>query len=256
MLIDSHAHIASESFENDVEEVLKRAKDASIDAIINISTNPEELQRGFALSSLSENKIPLLYHAGATTPHDAAALGDEHFECFATAAELKKLVAIGETGLDYFHYKETASHQKKLLRRYLALANLHTLPVIIHCREAFRDFFDILDSEKKVEGVLHCFTGNESEAHELVERGFYLSFSGIVTFKKSTELQRIAKTIPLERLLIETDSPYLAPGPYRGKKNEPAYLRETAKFIADLHGISLEEISRICSENTRKLFKI
>lgn len=253
MFLDSHAHLTHTSFEDDVHLVLERARLAGVEALINICTNPEELQKGLLLSQ----EFPWVYTAAATTPHDVAAEGELHFPIMERAAREGKLIAVGETGLDYHYYAHTKQVQQHFLRRYLQLSQECHLPVIIHCREAFSDLFQILDEQYSgLPGVLHCFTGTLNEAHEVLARGWYLSISGIVTYKKSIDLQHVAKEIPLDRLLIETDAPYLAPVPYRGKTNEPAYLVATAQMIADLRGIPLFELAAATSQNTRSLFHI
>ncbi len=248
MLIDSHAHLTHEGV--DGRALLERAKQASIEHVINICTNPQELEEGIALAK----EYPWISNVASTTPHDVEKDGEKDFEWFASQTE--HLVAIGETGLDYYYEHSQKELQQHFLRRYFQLAKKVNLPVVIHCREAFADFFRILDEEYEGKGVLHCFTGTLEEADEVIKRGWYLSISGIVTFKKSTVLQEVAKKVPLEQLLIETDAPYLAPVPYRGKQNEPAYLVETAKFVADLRGISFEELGKATSANARALFSI
>lgn len=248
MIIDSHAHLCFK--ELDAPALLERALEAGISKIINICTEPDELLRGIEL----KKRYPWIYNVGSTTPHDVAKDGEAHFDFF--ASHTQDLVAIGETGLDYHYEHSNRALQKAFLRRYLQLAKRAQLPVVIHCRDAFSDFFKILDEEYAGPGVLHCFTGNMAEAKQVLERGWYLSLSGIVTFKKSFELQEVAKMVPLEQLLIETDTPYLAPTPYRGKPNEPAYIVETAKFIADLKGVSFESVVNQTAENTSCVFSL
>lgn len=255
MLIDSHAHLTSLKDE-DLDGVIERTKEAGVEAVVNICTNPEELSRGLELSQ----REPWIYQAAATTPHDAARNGEAHFPFMAAAAQSGQLIAIGETGLDYHYYRETADAQKELLRRYLALAAECDLPLIIHCREAFADFFHILDEAslaagKRLPGVLHCFTGTLEEAEGVITRGWYLSLSGIVTFKKSEELREVARQVPIEQLLIETDTPYLAPLPFRSKPNEPAFLVHIAQCIANARGIPIELLAKETALNARRLFK-
>ena len=202
-----------------------------------------------------------IYQAAATTPHDVEKEGEEVFEIIAYSARQGKLKAIGETGLDYYYEHSHRSVQKFFLRRYLHLALECQLPVIIHCREAFADLFEILDAEYQINGrhapgILHCFTGNMAEAEGVLKRGWMLSLSGIVTFKKSVELQQVAQEVPLEQLLIETDTPYLAPQKHRGKQNEPAFLVETANFIASIKHISLEKLAQAITQNASNLFKL
>lgn len=256
-LIDSHAHITSDTVYSEVGVLLERAKTAGIGQIINICTDASTLERGLALKP----NYAWVHNAGATTPHDVEKEGEQLFPLFAHHAKKGDLIAVGETGLDYFHHHSPKELQQTFLRRYLKLALECDLPVIIHCRDAFDDFFRILDEEyvikgKHAPGVLHCFTGTIKEAQEVIKRGWFLSLSGIVTFKKSDVLKEVAKIVPLNQLLIETDTPYLAPQVHRGKTNEPAFLVETAKYIADLKGITFEELSKATSENTKRLFKL
>lgn len=234
----------------DLDQILERAQLAHLEAIINICTTPTELEKGLKLAQ----EYPWVYNVGSTTPHDAVKDGEAHFGAFEKAAQSGQLVAVGETGLDYYYWKDSAAQQQALLRRYLQLADRCTLPVVIHCRDAFEDFFKVLDSEKPVAGVLHCFTGTIDEAKEVIARGWYLSLSGIATFKKSVELREVAKLVPLDKLLIETDAPYLAPQTYRGKRNEPAYLIETAKCLAEAREMELEPFIVATRQNALNLF--
>jgi TatD DNase family protein len=255
LLIDSHAHLTSSLVFEKIEDILERAKGVGIGAIVNICTDLWSLEKGLQLSE----KYSWIYQAAATTPHDVEKEGEEVFERMAQAARQGQLQAVGETGLDYYYEHSNRAIQQQFLVRYLHLALDCKLPVIIHCREAFSDLFAILDAEYQVEGklapgILHCFTGTMADAEEVLKRGWMLSLSGIVTFKKSLELQEVARTIPLEQLLIETDTPYLAPQKYRGQQNEPAFLVETASFIASLKGVTLEEVAAATSSNAKKIF--
>jgi TatD DNase family protein len=260
MYIDSHAHITSDALFPDVEGCLARARDYRVEAIVNICTNAITLERGIALAK----RYPWVHNAAATTPHDVEKEGEQLFPLMEKAAREGALVAVGETGLDYHYTHSPRELQQEFLRRYLRLALSCRLPVVIHCREAFSDFFKILDQEYMIEGkharchapgVLHCFTGTVAEAQQVVERGWFLSLSGIVTFKKSVELKEVAKSVPLEQLLIETDSPYLAPQSKRGKTNEPAYLPEIAAHIAELKGMSTEAVAMQTTLNAKRLFR-
>lgn len=254
--IDSHAHLTSTVYP-DVEAILTRAQSAGVEAIVNICTDVESLERGVELSK----RYPWVYNAASTTPHDAEAEGEKVFSLIALYAREGDLVAVGETGLDYYYKHSKMEIQQHFLRRYLQLALACHLPVVIHCREAFSDFFQILDEEYVLEGrhapgVLHCFTGTVAEAHQVIERGWYVSMSGIVTFKKSEELRAVAKIVPLSQMLIETDTPYLAPQSKRGKQNEPAFLPEIASVLAAVKGISAEEVAEVTSYNAKKLFNM
>lgn len=255
--IDSHAHLTSASLIDQVDAILKRALEANVRSIVNICTDLITLERGLKLSQ----SYPWVYQAAATTPHDVEKEGEAVFETIAQCARSGSLIAIGETGLDYHYEHSSKQIQQDFLRRYLHLALECRLPVIIHCREAFADFFEILDAEYRVNGkhapgVLHCFTGTMAEAEEVIKRGWMLSLSGIVTFKKSVELQQVAKEMPLSQLLIETDAPYLAPQKHRGKTNEPAYVVEIAACVAALKNLSIEEVAHATSENAHLLFNL
>lgn len=203
-----------------------------------------------------EKRFSQVKNAGATTPHDVEKEGEEVFPIFEEAAKGKLLKAVGETGLEYYYKELDRNVQKRFLVRYLHLAAECKLPVIFHCREAFADLFSIVDAEypKKAPAILHCFTGNMKEAEGVLERGWHLSLSGIVTFKKSVILQEVAKMVPLDQLLIETDAPYLAPQSKRGKQNEPAYVVETAEFIAREKNIPLELLAEKTTQNAYNLF--
>lgn len=247
---DSHAHLTSETILPTVEEIIERGKNVS--HILNICTDKTSLLEGIALAK----KHPHILNAGATTPHDVETEGECFFPFFEKAAKQKELVAIGETGLDYYNADSPIELQKQFLVRYLGLAAATQLPVIFHCREAFEDLFSIVDCEypKNAKAVLHCFTGNIQEAEEVLKRGWFLSLSGIITFKKSEALREVAKIVPLSQLLIETDTPYLAPLSKRGRTNEPAFIEETAYCIAKVKNISLEEVAKATFENAKNLF--
>lgn len=251
MYFDSHAHLSGLP---QIEEIMTRAKHAAVSKIVNICTDPETLRQGLAL----EKRYPQIKNAGATTPHDVEKEGEEAFPIFAEAAQSGQLVAIGETGLDYFYAELDRNVQKRFLKRYLHLALECSLPVIFHCREAFADLFVIADAEYKqrAPAILHCFTGTTNEAEQVFSRGWHLSLSGIVTFKKSYALREVAKMAPLHQLLIETDTPYLAPQSKRGQPNEPSYLPETARYIAEAKGISPQEVAQATFENASRLFAI
>ena len=250
MWIDSHAHLSAPEVHPKIDGILERARQVGVSYILNICTDPEELEKGELLSS----RFPFVKNAGATTPHDVASQGNNAFSIFEKAAEEGKICAVGETGLDYHYEHSPKEIQQRFLRKYLHLAAKVKLPVIFHCREAFQDLFSMVDAEYKGAAVLHCFTGTLQEAEGVLKRGWYLSLSGIVTFKKSEGLRDVAKMVPLSQLLIETDTPYLAPQSHRGESNEPSFLLETAECIAASKGISLEEVARATSDNAKRLF--
>lgn len=249
---DSHAHLTSPELFPQVEAILEHAKTAGLTGIVNVSTDAECIQRSLIL----KERYPWVHTAAAVHPHDVAKDGENFFPIVAQHARAKKLVAIGETGLDYHYMHSTPEIQQNFLKKHLQLAYECNLPVIIHCRDAFADLFRILDSEKKVMGVLHCFTGTLQEAQEALNRGWFISFSGIITFKKSADLRETAKVVPLEHLLIETDAPYLAPQSKRGKVNEPALVVETAEVLASVKGVSLQELAKVTYNNACRFFSV
>ncbi len=251
MFIDSHAHLTSRKVVDHVEEMLQRAEQHDVRGIVNICTDHESLERGLRLVE----RHRWVFNAAAATPHDVEEIGEVFFQEVATCAREGKLIAIGETGLDYHYEHSPRELQENHLSRYLDLAIETKLPVIFHCREAFQDLFTEVDKKgKEISAVLHCFTGTIGEAKACLERGWLISFSGIVTFKNSTALQEVAAHVPLDRMLIETDTPYLAPQSRRGSMNEPGYVVETAQMIARLKGISLEEVALAITQNAAQFF--
>lgn len=253
--VDSHAHLTSPEVFDQLEGLLERALQAGLERIINICTDIDTLEKGIILSK----QYPWISCAAATTPHDASREAPGMYPLVERAAKEKLLVAVGEIGLDYYYEHSDRESQKTLFRRYIALAKETHLPIIIHCRDAFADLFEILSRDYSISGkwgpgVLHCFTGTVDDAKRLLEEGWYISLSGIVTFKKSEELRQVARIIPIDRLLIETDTPYLAPQSKRGKPNEPSYLPETAAVIAQIKGIPLEDFAAATNANASKLF--
>lgn len=251
-LFDSHAHLSSPSVLPDIDGVMARAEEAGVSNMINICTDPKSFEEGLLL----RDRFPQIRNAAATTPHDVEKEGEEVFPLFEKAARAREIVAVGETGLDYYYKELDVETQKRFLVRYLHLAAECNLPVIFHCREAFEDLFTIVDQEypKGAPAILHCFTGSPKDAENVFKRGWHLSLSGIVTFKKSEELRIVAKEAPLNQLLIETDTPYLAPQSKRGKPNEPSYISETAQCIAQARGIPLEDLAKATYQNGASLF--
>lgn len=252
-LFDTHAHLTSEQILPHLKAVLQRAEQSGVRKIVNICTDPKTLEEGITLSE----QYPWVYNAAATTPHDVEEEGELFLPLVEKAASDGKLIAIGETGLDYFYEHSNKKVQQAFLMRYFSLALKMKLPLIFHCRDAFADLFSMADSSyPAAPAILHCFTGTLEEAKGVLDRGWYLSISGIVTFKKSQQLRDVAKYVPLDRLLIETDSPYLAPQSHRGEQNEPSFLRETAEAIAGVKGISAAELAQSSSDNACRLFAL
>ena len=259
MFIDSHAHIDDPEFDADREEVIQRARDAGVAAILNVGTGDPHsgvLERAVELAE----KHADVYAAVGTHPHDAR-LFDERAEerVWRLATGSPKVIAWGEIGLDFHYDNSPREVQIDVFQWQLRLARELSLPVIIHTREAETETADILKShwaDSKLPGVMHCFSGSAALADQALELGFSISFSGIVTFKKAEDLRRVAKRVPLDRLLIETDCPYLAPTPYRGKRNEPAYVVEVARCLAELHHLEMAEIAKITSHNFTRMFNL
>ena len=257
MFIDSHAHIDGPEFDVDRAEVIQRAHAAGVSIILNIGTGDPHsgaLERAVALSE----SIDSVYAAIGTHPHDAR-LYDQQAEdrIKGLAKRSPRVIAWGEIGLDFHYDHSPRDVQVDVFKRQLRAAREYDLPVVIHTREADRETIEILQTEyagSNHRGILHCFSGGAELAMGAINLDFLVSFSGIVTFKKAEELRAIAKRVPLDNLLIETDCPYLTPIPYRGKRNEPAYVVEVARCLAEVHGIEVEEMGRITARNFCRLF--
>lgn len=252
MYFDSHAHLSSPEILPHIDDVMARCRAAKVDKLLNICTDRESCDAGLEL----EKRYREIKNAGATTPHDVDVLGEADFAFFVQLARDKMLVAVGETGLDYHYAHSKKETQKKFLVRYLELARDCKLPVIFHCREAFDDLFAITRDEwpSDMPAILHCFTGTMKEAEKVIEKGWFLSLSGIVTFKKSEHLREVAKIVPLNQLLIETDAPYLAPQSKRGKQNEPSFLPEIAQCVADSKKLLVDVVVKATHENGCRIF--
>ena len=253
MLFDSHAHLDDEKFADDREAVIARAKENGVTHIINIGADMESSARSVALASQYET----VYAAVGVHPHEAEKVVAADYDQLAEWTELDKVVAIGEIGLDYYYDLSPRDLQKEVFIRQLDVARQMHMPIVIHDRDAHGDTMAILKREGKgLIGVVHCFAGSLEMANELIKMGWYIGCDGPVTFKNAAKLPEIMTKIPLERLLIETDSPYLTPVPLRGKRNEPAYVRFVAEHIAALRGISGEELAKVTTKNVCDLFHI
>ncbi len=253
MFTDSHAHLTCDPVFSELDDILKRAKEQKVDQIVNICVDKVSLQRGLALAE----KEKWIHNVGATTPHDVEKEGSLYFPLFEEAAKQGKFVAIGETGLDYHYEHSPKDVQQAFLVRYFNLAKECLLPVVIHCRDAFEDLYSIAHENFPTgRAVLHCFTGTMKEAEKALERNWMISFSGIVTFKRSEELRTIVKAVPIHHILTETDTPYLAPQSVRGKRNEPSFIHETVQTIAHIKGMCLDEVAQMTSKNAKRFFKL
>lgn len=257
MLIDSHCHLDMSVFDEDRAATIERARDAGVELMVEIAGSDiasGSLDRGMHLAE----EYPFIYAAVGVHPHEAS-LYDEALEArLVDLSRHAKVVAWGEIGLDYHYDFSPRERQREVFRRQVELAREVGLPLSIHTRQAEDDTVEILsearDSDVDLRGVMHCFTGTKELARAAIDLGFLISFSGVVTFKNAEELREIAKELPADRILVETDSPYLAPVPYRGKRNEPGNIVATARFLAELRGLSVEEFARITGDNFRRLF--
>lgn len=258
MYIDSHAHIEMSDFAADREAVIQRALDAGVEIIVCVGDGEVAADSHAAAFRIAEEH-PFIYTTVGVHPHEARLLDDELYAKLQDLSQHPKVIAWGEIGLDYHYDNSPREVQREAFKKQLRMARERGLPVSIHTREAEADTLAILDEEWKdsgLGGVIHCFTGTRAFAEAAVELGFLISFSGVVTFKKAEDLRETARALPLEKILIETDSPFLAPIPYRGRRNEPAYVVETARALAELRGTTAEEIGRETSENFTRLFKL
>jgi TatD DNase family protein len=258
MYIDSHAHIEGSEFDVDREAVIQRALDAGVEIIVCVGDGEVSADSHAAAFRIAE-EYPFIYTTVGVHPHEARLLDDELYAKLEDLAQHPKVIAWGEIGLDYHYDNSPRDAQREAYRRQLRMARERGLPVSIHTREAEADTLAILDEEWKesgLGGVIHCFSGTRAFAEAAVELGFLISFSGVITFKKADDLRETARSLSLDKLLIETDSPFLAPVPYRGRRNEPAYVVETARAIAELRGTAVDEIGRVTSENFTRLFKL
>ena len=249
---DSHAHLTSTPLIEQIDEVMKRADEAEVKNIITIGTDLTYNQKAIDLA----HRFPNVYAAVGLHPEDVFAVTDELMTSLQDQAGQDKVVAIGECGLDYVRGPEDHVTQQQLFAAQVTLARELNLPLIIHSRDAFTDLVPILDLSGERKGVLHCFSGTLEQAQHFLDCGWYLGFTGIVTFKNAQSLQEVAARVPLDRMLLETDCPYLAPQPVRGQTNEPAYIPMVAAKIAELRGIPVDEVAEATTANTKKLFGI
>lgn len=255
MLIDSHAHIDDEKYDLDREAVIQNARDAGVDIIINPASDEESSRRAVALSE----KHPMIYAAVGFHPHDASAYKfQEHGRMLREWAKKDKVVAIGEIGLDYHYDLSPREDQQKVFVDQMKIAKEVALPIVIHNRESMEDMWRLLKEHFAPEygGVMHSFSGSVEMARIFLEMGFYLSVSGTLTFKNARRLPEVVAMMPLDRLLVETDSPYLTPTPYRGKRNEPAYVGFVVEEVARIRGMQPQEVGEITAENTKRIFGI
>jgi TatD DNase family protein len=254
MLVDSHAHLDDPRFEEDRDAVLERARQVGVKTILNIGngSGPDDMACGLELAE----SYDWIYTTVGIHPHDASRAEQSHFTLMKDLLGRPRVLAVGETGLDYYYEYSDRKTQQAVFRWQLQLARTSNSPVIIHTRDADEDTIQILREEKPSRGVVHCFTGGKALAECALDLGLMISFSGIITFKQSEHIQAIAALVPEDRLLVETDCPYLAPVPHRGHRNEPAFVRATAEKLADLRGAKVEDLGAQTSRNFEALFGV
>lgn len=263
MFVDSHAHLDGSQFDSDREQVISRAREAGVRTMVAIGNGdgPPTLDAGIQLAEM----YPFLYATIGIHPHEARLASDHAYAEMERLARHPKVIAWGEIGLDYFYDHSPRDTQKQVFSRQMELAAAAKLPIVIHCRpsdnseNAWEDCLEMIHDQwapQGIGGVLHCFTGNWPQAKRALDMGFMISFAGNVTFPKAQQIRDAALEVPLNRMFIETDCPYLAPVPYRGKRNEPSYVTETARKLGELRGLSMEEVGEQTARNFYNFFKI
>ncbi|WP_462410008.1 TatD family hydrolase [Neobacillus sp. Marseille-QA0830] len=254
MLFDTHAHLNDEQFNEDLQEVIGRLQEQGVSNVVVVGFDRPTIKRAMELTEQYE----FIYACVGWHPVDAIDMTEEDLQWIEELADHPKVVAIGEMGLDYHWDKSPKDIQKEVFRKQIRLAKKVKLPIVIHNREATADIVEILKQEgaEEVGGIMHCFSGSPETAKECINMNFYISLGGPVTFKNAKKPKEVAAEVPLDKLLIETDCPYLAPHPYRGKRNEPGYVKLVAEQIAEIKGLTYEEIAEATTRNAKKLFGI
>jgi TatD DNase family protein len=256
-IIDSHAHLEFAQFDADREAVLERARAAGVETLLAIGsgTGPDRLNAAIPFAEQHD----WIYATVGIHPHEAKLATEEHFECLDELARHPRVIAWGEIGLDYYYDHSPREIQQQVFRRQLDPARAAKLPIIIHCRDAWEDCLTILDQDwrsSSLGGILHCFTGTPEDARRGLDMGFLVSFAGNITYPKKQSLRDIARDLPLDRLLTETDSPFLPPQGKRGKRNEPAFVVEVAQTLANVRNLASEEVAAATAENFRRFFRL
>lgn len=253
MIFESHAHYDDKAFESDRDKLLTNLREDGIGYVINVSSDLASVQTTLSLTE----KYAFLYAAVGVHPSDTGELNEENFAWLKEQCKKEKVVAVGEIGLDYYWDNVDREIQKKWFARQLALANEVELPVVIHSRDAAKATLDIMRGEKPVEkrGVIHCFSYTKETAKEFLDMGYLIGVGGVVTFKNAKKLRECVEYLPMEAILLETDCPYLAPEPYRGKRNCSLYLPYVAEEIARIKGITVNEVIEVTEKNAKKLFQ-
>ena len=252
MLFDSHAHLNDEAFDQDRPELLETFRDAGVGLVMNAGCSLASSREGIALAEA----YPWIYCSVGTHPDTADEVNEEVLEVYRQMCSHPKVKAIGEIGLDYYYETIHRDAQMRAFRMQMQLAEELDMPVIVHERDAHEDGMSIVKELPKVKGVFHCYSGSAEMARQLVDMGWYIGFTGVLTFKNARKAVETAASIPLERILLETDCPYMAPEPYRGKRNHPGYLPKMAEKLAQIRGIPVEEAIRATMENAKRLYRI
>lgn len=263
MFVDSHAHLDGKQFDSDREQVIARAREAGVRTMVAIGNGdgPPHLDAGIQLAE----KHPFMYATVGIHPHEASLASDHAFAELERLARHPKVIAWGEIGLDYYYDHSPRDSQKKVFLQQMELAAAAKLPIVIHCRpsdnsdNAWQDCLGLLQQQwapKGIGGILHCFTGEAAHARRALDMGFMISFAGNLTFPRAQQIRDAALEVPLDRILIETDSPYLAPVPHRGKRNEPAFVKETARKLGELRSLSIDTIGQQTARNFYNFFKL
>jgi TatD DNase family protein len=263
MFVDSHAHLDGKQFDSDREQVIARAREAGVRAMVAIGNGdgPPVLDAGIQLAE----KHPFMYATIGIHPHEARLADDAAYQTMERLARHPKVIAWGEIGLDYYYDHSPREAQKQVFARQMELAAVAKLPIVIHCRpsdgsdNAWEDCLTMIKDQwapRGLGGILHCFTGNWAQAERALDMGFMISFAGNLTFPKAQQIRDAALEVPLDRVLIETDSPYLAPVPHRGKRNEPAFVKETARRLGELRSLSMDEVGEQTCRNFYNFFKL
>lgn len=251
-LIDTHNHLYFEDFDADREEVYARAREAGVKQMLHIGIDLKTSKRVLELAESHD----FIFATAGIHPHDAGASSPQEIDAIAAMLEHPRMVGIGEIGLDFFRSLTPHAEQEKVLTRFLEIYKRIRKPLIFHCRDAFDRMIEMLENfgEAPYKGLIHCFTGDAAVMHRFLELGFHISFSGILTYKRSDDLREACRQCPVDRILMETDAPYLPPQSMRGKRNESAFMIETVRTAAELHGMSLENFAAQTTANARKLF--
>lgn len=253
MIFDSHAHYDDEQFDEDREELLKEIHEDGVIGIVNCGSSLKGLKKSVELSKSHD----FIYAAAGIHPENAEDFNEDVDKLICQLAENKEIVAVGEIGLDYYWEENPPREvQKKLFRRQMEIAEKYDLPVVIHDRDAHGDTLTIMKEFPKVKGVVHCFSGSVEFARECLRLGYYIGVTGVITFKNSKVIKEVVKDVPLDRLLVETDCPYMAPTPNRGKRNRSDYIKYVLEAIAEIKDVTIEELEKITINNTKTLFKI